>query len=147
MLKRCCRYQAAIVKDGHILLIQHRVEDSEHLYWVIPGGGIEAGESEVACVARESLEETNLEVEVLELLLDEPHQGTVYERTKTYLCRVVSGEATAGYEPEFEHGGPYAIAGVGWFDLARPDSWDQAVRDHPWTGPLLKRIRLALGHE
>ena len=145
MLKRYCRYQAAIVRDDQILLIQHR-EEAGRVYWVIPGGGIEGDETEPACVAREALEETNLVVEVVELLLDEPHAGTVYERTKTYLCRVISGEASPGHEPEFEQGGPYAIAGVGWFDLARPESWDPLVAEDRWTWPLMDRIRIALGY-
>lgn len=101
MLKRVCRYQAAIVReDHHILLIQHREHASGRTYWVVPGGGLEDGESEEECVCREAREETNLEVDVVRLLIDEPAiGGTVYERWKTYLCRVVSGEASPGTSP------------------------------------------------
>ncbi|MGH2607840.1 MAG: NUDIX hydrolase [Tepidiformaceae bacterium] len=148
MLKRFCRYQAAIVRDedDHILLIQHREHASGRAYWVVPGGGIEDGESEEACVCREAMEETNLEVEVVRLLLDEPViDGRVYERSKTYLCRVVSGEASPGHEPEPEIAANYGIHAVGWYDLMVPESWGEVYEDR-YTGPMLMRIRSALGY-
>ena len=43
---RDTRYQALIVQDHAVLLIKHRVHQSGHDSWVIPGGGLERGESE-----------------------------------------------------------------------------------------------------
>ena len=147
MLKRVCRYQAAIVReDHHILLIQHREHASGRTYWVVPGGGLEDGESEEECVCREAREETNLVVDVVRLLIDEPAiGGTVYERWKTYLCRVVSGEASPGHEPEPEVAANYGIHAVGWYDLGDPGSWGEVHEDR-YTGPMLMRIRSALGY-
>ncbi len=45
--------------------------DSGHSFWVIPGGGLEAGESDEECVIREMREETGLEVQVEKLLIEE----------------------------------------------------------------------------
>jgi ADP-ribose pyrophosphatase YjhB (NUDIX family) len=55
---RHTRYQGAIIKDDKILLIKHTEHESGRSYWVIPGGGREADETEMACVRREMLEET-----------------------------------------------------------------------------------------
>ena len=58
------RYQAAIIRDDHILLL--KVWDhtcSGEVFWVIPGGGRNHGESEEDCVIREVLEETGCTVE------------------------------------------------------------------------------------
>ena len=50
---RHTRYQGAIIKDDQILLIKHTEHASGRSFWVIPGGGREPGETEMACVARE----------------------------------------------------------------------------------------------
>ncbi len=114
---------------------------------MVPGGGIEDGETEEACVCREAMEETNLNVEVVRLLIDEPAiGGTVYERWKTYLCRVVSGDASPGHEPEPEVAANYGIHAVGWYDLNKPEDWSDEVHDDSFTGPMMHRIRAALGY-
>jgi 8-oxo-dGTP pyrophosphatase MutT (NUDIX family) len=141
------RYQAAIVDGDQILLIQHREHGGGRAYWVIPGGGREEGEGEEACVIREALEETGLEVVVEQLLLDLPGEHeTVYRRRKTYLCRPVGGEARPGYEPEAEANTVYAIDEVRWFDLADPATWGEALTADPFTHPQLLHIRHALGY-
>ena len=141
------RYQAAIMDGESILLIQHR-EHTGRTYWTIPGGGREAGETEEECVRREMREETNLEVEVLELLLDEhtidPFDGSP-RHYKTYLCRPLSGEAAPGYEPEPEVSAIYAIAEVGWFNINDESSWNELILKDLITAPALRRIRAQLG--
>lgn len=78
--------------------------------WSIPGGTLEIGESLQAGVARELLEETGLEVRVLDMIevfdrifYEEPGSlGGVPKRPKfhyvivDYLCECISGEARAG---------------------------------------------------
>jgi 8-oxo-dGTP pyrophosphatase MutT (NUDIX family) len=71
-LNRYTRYQGAIVRNHSILLIRQRENESGRSYWILPGGGIEPGETEEDCVRREMKEETNLDVQVSALLLDEP---------------------------------------------------------------------------
>jgi len=146
-MTRAVRYQGAIVKDHHILLIRHREHDTGRSYWLLSGGGIEPGESDQQCVCREMLEETNLTVAVERLLVDEPTRpGSVYQRRRTYLCAIVSGEAKPGYEPEEEAQAEYGIVEVKWFDLRAPESWDDPVKTDEITyGPLL-RLRDVLGY-
>ncbi len=144
---RTTRYQGAIVRNDHILLINHHEYASGHDYWVIPGGGREDGETEEESVIREVREETHLNVTVKQLLLDEPgYPGGVYQRLKTYLCVPMAGEAYPGYEPEFEAAEGYAITEVGWFDLRDEATWGEKVVTDPFTYPLLQRIRAALGY-
>jgi 8-oxo-dGTP diphosphatase len=52
---------AAIIRDGRILIVQ-RARDPARGVFTLPGGGVEAGETLIAAVAREVLEETALVV-------------------------------------------------------------------------------------
>jgi ADP-ribose pyrophosphatase YjhB (NUDIX family) len=52
------RVGVVIVRDGRILLVNHRRMGRS--YWVLPGGGLVQGESLMACAAREVREETGL---------------------------------------------------------------------------------------
>jgi 8-oxo-dGTP pyrophosphatase MutT (NUDIX family) len=146
-MQRIARYQGAILRDHHILLIKHTHHDDGRSYWLIPGGGIEPDESEEECVAREMWEETSLRVRVESLLLDEPAApGEIYQRRKTYRCAVVSGEASPGYEPEPEAAAAYGITDVAWFDLRTPEGWPAELLAERITAPLLQRLRVALGY-
>jgi len=146
-MARTVRYQGAIVHEHQLLLIQHREHASGRSYWVIPGGGLEEGESEEECVRREMLEETGLEVVVERLLLEEPDlRGGDYRRRKTYLCRVVGGEAAPGYEPELDVSDIYGIVAVKWFDLREPGTWEASMREDALTLDTVERVQAALGY-
>ncbi|MGA8144693.1 MAG: NUDIX hydrolase [Candidatus Acidiferrales bacterium] len=91
-----------VIADGRALLIRRGSPPLEG-EWSIPGGMLEINETIVEGVQRELLEETAIEVKVLELI-------EVFERITTdtdgrakyhfvildYLCEVVQGEALAG---------------------------------------------------
>ena len=145
-MSRDIRYQGAIIRDDHILLLRHAEHATGRSYWVIPGGGREADETEEACVQREMREETHLDVSVERLLLDDIGiPDGVYRRLKTYLCKVLKGDAQPGYEPEVEASQQYAISEVRWFDLRDLSEWEEVKRD-PFTFPLMQRIRVLLGY-
>ncbi|HEU5102062.1 MAG TPA: NUDIX domain-containing protein [Roseiflexaceae bacterium] len=144
-MTRSTRYQGAIIREHHILLLKQIEHTSGRSYWLIPGGGIEPGETEERCVQREMLEETGLHVQVVALLLDEPSSaGAIYPRWKTYACQILDGEARPGHEPEEKYATAYSFTEVGWFDLRHPSAWDQQVAPHLYS--LLQRIRAALGY-
>ena len=98
-----------IIDQGRTLLIRR---GSEPLLgeWSIPGGTLELGESLEEGVARELLEETGIEVRVLELIelfdrvyLEDGSAGADVKRRPRfhfvildYLCERVSGEPRAG---------------------------------------------------
>jgi 8-oxo-dGTP diphosphatase len=97
-----------IIVDGRALLIRR---GSEPLLgqWSIPGGTLELGESLQQGVARELLEETGIEVRVLELIevfdriyagppgapLDPAARPKFHYVIVDYLCERISGEARA----------------------------------------------------
>ena len=98
-----------VIEDGRTLLIKR---GSEPLLgqWSIPGGTLELGESLQQGVARELLEETGLEVQVLDMIevfdrifLD-PAAANEDDRSRPkyhyvivdYLCERLAGEAKAG---------------------------------------------------
>jgi 8-oxo-dGTP pyrophosphatase MutT (NUDIX family) len=145
---RIVRYQGAIVRDHHILLIKLYNTIKRRGHWLVPGGGREDGETEEQCVRREMREETHLDVAVERLLLDEPgNPGGIYQRYKTYLCRPIAGEARPGCEPEPEAARIYIIQDVRWLDLQDETAWGLEVTDDPITYPLLQRIQSALGYD
>lgn len=61
-VRRRCVYGVAIDERGHVLVVRARGK------LVLPGGGIEAGETEVAALIRESREESGYTVEVIDEL-------------------------------------------------------------------------------
>jgi len=98
-----------IIEQGRCLLIRRGSEPLRG-EWSIPGGTLEIGESLQEGVARELLEETGVEVRVLDLIevfdrifLENETPGS--RQTKSprfhfvivdYLCERISGEARAG---------------------------------------------------
>lgn len=144
---RHTRYQGAIIQDDKMLLIRHTEHASGRSYWVIPGGGREAGETEMACVMREMLEETNLVVRVERLLVETALPNDPFNKTrKTFLCHIVSGQAAPGVEPEADAAAFYVISEVAWFDLRSEESWEASIFANQIAYPVLQEIRRALGY-
>jgi ADP-ribose pyrophosphatase YjhB (NUDIX family) len=104
-------------------------------------------ETEEECVRREIREETNLNVRIINLLLDEPEPTqSTYLWRKTYLCASDGGEASPGIEPEPDAASYYSIAEVKWFDLYDETTWDTELAADPITCGQLRRIQQQLGN-
>jgi 8-oxo-dGTP diphosphatase len=98
-----------VIEEGQALLIRRGTEPLIG-QWSIPGGTLELGESLQAGVARELLEETGLQVRVLDLIevfdriyiQEPPIESAQAQRPRfhyvivDYLCERISGEARAG---------------------------------------------------
>ncbi|MCB0086818.1 MAG: NUDIX hydrolase [Caldilineaceae bacterium] len=144
---RHTRYQGAIIQNDHILLIRHTEHVSGRSYWVIPGGGREAGETEEDCVAREMWEETNLMVQVERLLVEMALPNDPFNKVrKTYLCTIIAGEAAPGHEPEADAASLYAITEVAWFDLRSEEPWEASIFTNYIAYPIIQEIRRVLGY-
>lgn len=61
------RVAGILVKDDQILLVRH--EKNGNSYWLLPGGGIEFGESAEEALVREFQEEVGLKIRVGKLVL------------------------------------------------------------------------------
>ncbi|MFO7168497.1 MAG: NUDIX domain-containing protein [Chloroflexota bacterium] len=148
MLRRDIRYQAAIIRDHQVLILRvHDHAGDGEVFWILPGGGREPGESAEACVRREVLEETALHVDVERMLFAMPDgPGGLYEQLHTYLCTIRSGTATPGTEPEVDTPERTTIQEIAWLDLRRPEAWDAGIRGDPIFYPQLLRLRDALGY-
>src|SRR5512139_3996343 len=92
---------AVIVQDGKVLLVKRRHEPLAG-QWSLPGGAVEVGETLEACVAREMLEETGLEVrvgpvvEVLDRITHDDEGRVLYHFVLVdYLCWPTVGVLTA----------------------------------------------------
>ena len=85
-----------ILKDDNIILM-HRIKDNKE-YYVYPGGGLENGETNEQCVAREIKQEIGINVKILKYLyrLEEEKDIEYY-----YLCEYLSGEVGTGTGPEY----------------------------------------------
>ncbi len=141
------RCQGVVVVDDHILLIQHREHVGGRSFWLLPGGGQEADESEETCVVREMKEETGLDVKVERLLMTVPrHPEGQHRERKTYLCTILAGVAQPGYDPEPEARARYRIAAVGWYDLSSEQDWGADILADTRTYTELKRIQALLGY-
>ena len=60
------RVAGILIEDGRILLIEHPKHDKK--YWLVPGGGVDWGESASEALIREFKEETSLDIEVEKFL-------------------------------------------------------------------------------
>jgi ADP-ribose pyrophosphatase YjhB (NUDIX family) len=111
------RVGAVVERDGALLLVRHE-KPGRDLYWVLPGGRLEPGETIPGCAERELLEETGLEgrfVNVLyvsEFLQEERHTVDVTARVEAS-----SGEARLGSDPEAEEGSEPTLKEVRWVEM------------------------------
>jgi 8-oxo-dGTP pyrophosphatase MutT (NUDIX family) len=146
--ERLIRYQGAIVKDHHLLLIKEQERATGRMAWFFPGGGMEEGETPEECVRREMKEETGLGVEVQGLLLDGPEvwKEGPYQRHLTYLCKPVNGEAKPGFEPVGKEEGHFTIVGLEWFDLRDEAGWEPTVISDHIAYLFLHLVRKKLGY-
>jgi ADP-ribose pyrophosphatase YjhB (NUDIX family) len=118
-----CGDAAVFDDDGRILLIQ-RADDQ---LWAMPGGGFDMGETPAQGVAREALEETGYEVEIVDLVgvYDSRFCETVYPLQLfhfVFRCRIVGERRTAKT--------PNEVLDVQWFssDALPPLSPGHTVR-------------------
>lgn len=80
--------------EGKILAAQRSEQMNLPLLWEFPGGKVEKGESEKACILREIKEELGIQIEVLEQVgeFDPIHSGVKSIRLIPFLAIWKSGE-------------------------------------------------------
>lgn len=85
-----------VLRDNHILAAQRPESMSLALKWDLPGGKLEEGESPEEGLIRETMEEMNILVNVMEPLpfVDRAFKGKHY-RMLPYVCEILKGTPEA----------------------------------------------------
>ena len=88
-------------EDNRMLMVCQHHEDRD--IWMVPGGGIEEGESSLEAAVREVEEETGLDVKIQKLLW---HVEEVSDRGQRFvnffLGEMTGGNLELGEDPEFD---------------------------------------------
>ena len=142
------RSRAIIIRNRHIALIKRQRDG--HTYYVIPGGGMETGETPEQTAIRESREELGLNISIDRLLAKVIFHG----REQFYFYARVTGghfgtgkgpEMTGKYPPER---GTYTPVWVPLKDLERinlfPPSIAQLVADSAKSGWPVSAVEILL---
>ncbi|HET9051719.1 MAG TPA: NUDIX hydrolase [Candidatus Dormibacteraeota bacterium] len=103
------RVAVCVLADDRILLVEHLKDGRRR--WLLPGGGVEVGETLAGAARRELREETGLDVEVGRLLIlaesvEPPGDGSRHIVNVVFAGRVVGGRLVAGPDGR--------LVGAGW---------------------------------
>ena len=83
------RAVAIVLKDNELLLVMHRNNEGRE-YYVLPGGGIETGETPEQAAVREVEEEASLKIEIAQQIYE--HHYDDGSNQYFFLCRYISGD-------------------------------------------------------
>ncbi|CAA6823639.1 MAG: DNA mismatch repair protein MutT [uncultured Aureispira sp.] len=109
-----------IEKAGKYLIVQRGADTSHAFKWEFPGGKVDPGETEAACMARELKEELDIDVLVEEPLLPIEREETdrIIELLP-FRCRIIGGKITL-----LEH------LKMAWIDVYQPIEYDLCIGDY-----------------
>lgn len=89
------RVSGILKKDNEILFVKHRKNKKE--YYLLPGGGVDFGESFEAALKREFMEEVNIEIKVKDLVFVSEGidpKGEKHIISMVFLVEYVQGDIT-----------------------------------------------------
>ena len=111
---------AIIANDGRILLARRAPGEKLAGRWEFPGGKLEEGEDERACLRRELKEELGIDCDVGDFFAESIHDyqgrdGIKSIRLVAYLCHIIDGQLTPSVHDELAWSEPtrlteYALA-------------------------------------
>ena len=116
----------AIIKKGNKVLTIKRIK-SDCTYWVIPGGGVEQGETIEQALVREGKEELGVDLAVKDLVT-EIISGKVETEGQIeyfYNAEIIGGRLGTGGGPEYQVDGQY-VGGYEseWIQINKLDEYD-----------------------
>ncbi len=91
------------IKEGQILLINHKGIGEKGQLWAPPGGGLDFGESVEQTLIREYQEETGLDIEVKEFLFTNEFLAPPLHSIELFFrIEIKGGILTKGKDPEMD---------------------------------------------
>lgn len=120
--------RAIIIEDNKLLTMFRRKiknDGSVKEYYVIPGGGLEEGETLEENVIRELKEEFNVDIEIIKFLGTEEYDDTI---ANYFLCKIVMGTPKLSGE-ELERMNPENYYEIKYIDLKEIDCYDINAKD------------------
>lgn len=93
------RVAGILIRENRLLLIAHKKD--EEVYWLLPGGGVDYGESLHEALIREFVEELNITVDVEDVALISDSidpSGNRHVVNMCFLCTYKNGDFILGDE-------------------------------------------------
>ena len=93
-----------IIENDEQKILMVKQEHPERTVWMVPGGGIEEGETAAEAVVREMKEETGLDVTVGPMIfhIEEVSEKRGQRFVNFFMATVAGGDMHLGMDPEFD---------------------------------------------
>lgn len=136
---RDIRCQGVLLKGNELLVARQFNFKRNEEFWLLPGGGKNEHEDNEEAILREFKEETNLDIEIKDVLFDEiDNSGKFgYRRYITYLCTTKEhslleiGKETQSHK---------RILDLVWCSLIDEKSWNKYILNEQFY-PSMKNIK------
>ncbi len=124
------RAQVVLLDVDRVLMAAHA--HGARCYWVLPGGGIEPGETPAEAAVREVAEETGLAIVIRRLLfVDGPRAGESVRITSpryTFLGEIVGGALEQVEDPSIGNSANGRLVGAAWMPF-HSQEFDASTRE------------------